>query len=99
LREVRRGVALVAELGAEFQAAHGIGEIRFVADGIDIADLEKLRQTAENVGGALVVTKAPDGFDLDPWGTPPDSVELQRRVKAAFDPAGVANPGILPGGI
>jgi hypothetical protein len=35
--------------------------------------------------------------DLDPWGTPPASVEIQRRLIAAFDPARVINPGRLPG--
>lgn len=97
--ELVRAVTMIRELGPEFQAAHGVGEIRFVADGVDLAELEKLRRTAEDAGGALVVTKAPEGFGLDPWGIPPGSSALQRRVKAAFDPMGIANPGILPGGI
>ena len=51
------------------------------------------------MGGAMVVRLAPGGFALDPWGTPPTSVELQQRVKLAFDPRSVSNTGILPGGI
>ena len=97
--DVARGVTWVGDLGAEFQAAHGVGVVRFIADGIDIATLERLRNNAEQAGGALVVTKAPADLGFDPWGTPPGSVALQQRVKAAFDPVGIANPGILPGGI
>ena len=82
--------------GIEFQAAHGVGEIRLVADPDELA---RLRPVAEGLGGALVVTKTPAEADIDPWGTPPDGLELQRRVKEAFDPRRVANPGILPGGI
>ena len=56
------------------------------------------RSWAETRGGALVVTHRPDGgMEPDPWGTPPPSLELQRRVKAAFDPLGISNPGRLPG--
>jgi hypothetical protein len=58
-----------------------------------------MRRKAEHAGGSLVITRAPQDSTLDPWGTPPQSADLQRRVKAAFDPMGVANPGILPGGI
>ena len=82
-----------------FQAAHGVGEVRLVVD--DVADerLTKLREAAEMMGGALVALRSPGDASLDPWGAVPASAGLQRRVKAAFDPVGVANPGILPGGI
>ena len=79
----------------QFQAAHGVGEIQVAAESEHLAEL---RAAAEGMGGALVLLDAPE-VDLDPWGKPPDGLELQRRVKAAFDPRGVANPGILPGGI
>jgi len=36
----------------------------------------------------------------DPWGPAEDAqLELMRRVKARFDPAGVCNPGVFVGGI
>lgn len=85
--------------GLRFQAALGIGEVGFVMPAEDAIDLDSLRHDAEAVGGALVVARSPAGSDIDPWGTPPGSIDLQRRVKAAFDPVGIANPGILPGGI
>jgi glycolate oxidase FAD binding subunit len=92
-------VGILRQAGVAFQAAHGVGEIRFDGDSISMGELWRFREQAEFTGGALVVVRAPASFDLDPWGTPPGSAELQRRVKAAFDPIGIANPGILPGGI
>ena len=48
-----------------------------------------------------VVLDAPAGVrgKVDPWGEEPPAVELMRRVKARFDPAGVCQPGIYVGGI
>lgn len=93
--------AAVAEIrsmlpAARYQAAHRVGEVRVGATGGDIAALDRLRNWAEAHRGALVRTR---GAGLDPWGTPPPSVELQRKVKAAFDPMGICNPGRLPGGL
>jgi FAD/FMN-containing dehydrogenase len=91
-----------ALLGAvRFQAAHGVGEVTIGLDALDDAAATRLRTWAEERGGTLVVLRRPDGdgVPFDPWGTPPATVELQRRIKAAFDPAGVVNPGRLPGRI
>lgn len=98
---MRSLVDLVKDQGWAFQAAHGTGEIRFVVGNEDTEHLASLRIAAESAGGSLIVGRAPrdTDFDFDPWGTPPDAVDLQRRVKGAFDPAGIANPGRLPGGI
>jgi len=89
-------VARLREADIDFQAAHGVGEIRIAAE---VDQLVELRHAAERAGGALVIVRVPPEIDFDPWGKPPDGIELQRRVKQAFDPRGVANPGILPGGI
>lgn len=85
--------------GWEFVAAHGVGEIRLGADSMTVPDAESLRAWAVARGGSLIVERAGVLEGLDPWGPAPTSLELQRRVKAAFDPAGVVNPGILPGRI
>ncbi len=99
-RSLAAGVARVADLpDVSFRAAHGVGEIRIGVDTLPVEAIEHVRGWAEALGGSLVVAARPDESLLDPWGTPPPTVELQRRVKAAFDPAGVANPGRLPGGI
>jgi glycolate oxidase FAD binding subunit len=96
---VATAVIRVRQSGWPFQAAHGIGEVRIALEEVADAELSELREWAEAAGGALVVAAAPDDNGFDPWGTPPDALGLQRRVKAAFDPRGIANPGILPGGI
>jgi glycolate oxidase FAD binding subunit len=81
--------------GSDFVAQHGIGEVTFgVPGGYIVAEL---RRWAESRGGSVVRLRgAPND---DPWGAPPDGLELQRRVVAAFDPGRVLEPGRLPGGI
>jgi FAD/FMN-containing dehydrogenase len=80
-------------------AQHGVGLVeagyqRIAPDGFSAA-----RDWAESVGGTLVIEAAPEELrtELGAWGSPPQAVELQRRVKDQFDPAGICNPGILPG--
>jgi glycolate oxidase FAD binding subunit len=90
---------LVTQLGAgPFIAAHGVGEIMA---GVEPDEIEPVREWAEVRGGSLVVERAPAAVyeTIDPWGTPPSTLGLQRKVKAAFDPLGVLVPGRLPGGI
>ena len=83
-------------------AAHGVGEVRWGAD-LDRARvvLSEVRAWSEDSGGSTVVTAAPQSVyaEFDPWGSAPSTLDLQRRVKAAFDPAGVMVPGRLPGGL
>lgn len=84
--------------GADFVAGHGTGELTAA---FEPAELEGLRSRAESVGGAAVITRAPEEVyrETDPWGSPPQTLALQRRIKAAFDPVGVLVPGRLPGGV
>lgn len=99
-RLTTEAVGVAKDLGASrYVAAHGVGEVELGLDALDRAAGEKARSWAESSGGALVVLRGPvDLYEhFDPWGTPPPSIELQRKVKAAFDPVGVCNPGILPG--
>ncbi|MDJ0923302.1 MAG: FAD-binding oxidoreductase [Acidimicrobiia bacterium] len=97
--QVPRFVDRIGSHGWAYQAAHGVGEVRFAVEDEGSGELGAMRREAEAVGGALVVMRAPADTDLDPWGVVPESTELQRAVKAAFDPLSIANPGILPGGI
>ena len=82
-----------------FVAQHGVGEVAIAADEIELSKAKELRAFAESHGGALVVTSTTGVLrtDFDPWGTPPESLTLQRRVIAGFDPARLLNPGLLPG--
>jgi glycolate dehydrogenase FAD-binding subunit len=53
-------------------------------------------------GAVAVLLDAPGELraGLDPWGvTEGPALELMRRVKARFDPAGTCNPGVFVGGI
>lgn len=77
-------------------AVHGVGDIR-AASG-SVAGATELRGWAESIGGSLVVTKG-DPSQIDPWGTPPPALTLQRQLIAEFDPRRILNPGRLPGGI
>ena len=93
-----RAVHHVADADS-FVAAHGVGEVLAAFTGVDEAGLGDLRAWAEGEGGAMVLLARPPGLSLDPWGSPPASLTLQRRIKAAFDPVGVMAPGRLPGGL
>ena len=93
---VTEAVALVAS--ANFVAAHGVGEV-IAAGPVSEETVAAWRTWAEAVSGSVVVTGAPAGFAIDPWGAPPPTLVLQRRIKAAFDPLGVMVPGRLPGGL
>lgn len=82
-----------------YVAQDGVGVIDIGATAQDPADL---RSWAESVGGSLVLVSAPPAAyqDLEPWGsTLAASIELQRKLIAAFDPARILNPGRLPGGL
>jgi glycolate oxidase FAD binding subunit len=82
-------------------AQHGVGVVEAAYQRIARDGLLAARDWAESVGGALVVEAAPDELrtELGAWGVPPQAVDLQREVKHRFDPAGICNPGILPGGV
>jgi len=53
------------------------------------------RKTAEAAGGSLVLMAAPDDVKkkVGAWGTPPPTLDVMRRLKDAFDPHHVLNPG------
>lgn len=81
-----------------YLAVHGVGEIRLGSDSADGAGV--LRSWAEERGGHLVLTDHPGTEPtLDPWGSVPQTVALQRRLIHEFDPARVINPNRLPGGV
>ncbi len=95
---VRPAIDRSRRLGASrWVAEHGVGRVTVGLGTLDDASFGAARSWAESVGGALVV--ASGGKDIDPWGTPPESIDIQRRIKQAFDPSGICNSGILPGGL
>ena len=87
--------------GWNYQIEHGVGQIWLGAerDGFDAA--QDLRPWAESIGGSLVLMEAPESVyqQFDPWGSPPASIDIQRRMVAQFDPMRILNRGRLPGGL
>ena len=63
------------------------------------ARIERLRESLEPA--PCVVLDAPTEVRaaLDPWGGETGPVDLMRKVKERFDPAGVCAPGLFVGGI
>ncbi len=97
----------VESTGAEFRAhaACGIAQV-FIGGDLDVetarATLARWRAAARTAHGHLrLLAAAPalrshlEFFDQPPAG----ALKLMRRLKAAFDPAGVFNPGCFVGGI
>lgn len=82
-----------------FLAEHGVGLITIGSDEPPMEQLPELRDWVESLGGALVMERSSEPLDIDRWGTPPSTIDLQRRMVAAFDPIRISNPGVLPGDI
>ncbi len=84
-----------------YVALHGVGLVEAGYGRLPPEGLAVAREWAESFGGALVIESAPDAerAELGAWGSPPAAAALQREVKDRFDPSGICNPGILPGGL
>lgn len=93
-------VRVLRGLGVErFVAQHGVGLIDAGWSHLDEAALAVVRTAIGALGGVAVVARWPDSPWPDRWGMVPDGIGIQRRLKDLFDPAGVLNIGLLPGGI
>lgn len=70
-------------------AAAEPGEIRL--------QLEELRRPALELGGYAMVTRLPSELreEIDPWGYRPSALAVMRRLKQAWDPAGVLGQAFL----
>lgn len=55
--------------------------------------LAEVRAGVAALGGYAVVEEAPPAAGLDRWGPAPEGAALMRALRAAWDPAGVLNPG------
>lgn len=100
-RFLSEAVSWVSDAGAsQYIAEHGVGVVEAGWSDLTRADFMAVRVRAEELGGAAVLRRAGSTLDgIDRWGAPPPSIEIQRRLKTLFDPSGVCNSGILPGGV
>lgn len=93
--------------GSEFSAHAGTGvaQIFLVDEGSaqsSRSTVARWRDAAHSARGNLRVINAPPAIrqELEFFDTPNDgALKLMRRLKAAFDPAGIFNPGCFVGGI
>ncbi len=84
---------LVPAAGDAYGALIGVGTVWAGLRSAD-GELSNLRARAAELGGIAPVIRGAGGL-----GAPPPAMEIQRRLKAAFDPPGVLAPGRFWGGI
>jgi glycolate oxidase FAD binding subunit len=88
------GGTLVARAGL------GIAWIQLPVDHADVvAAIEDLRRRLAPAPCVVLDAPADVRAALDPWGGETGPVDLMRKVKERFDPAGVCAPGLFVGGI
>jgi glycolate oxidase FAD binding subunit len=78
---------------SKWWASPGVGIAHWSFEGT--ADLAAARLAAEAAGGSLVLLAAPDEVkkEAGAWGSPPETLDMMRRMKDAFDPDHLLNPG------
>lgn len=81
------------EDGLDYEAQMGVGLCRVAVPSAEA--VAAVRSRALALGGHAVVIDGPDALRADPWGPPPPGVHLMRRLRQAFDPAGVLNAQML----
>lgn len=79
---------------AYWYGSPGLGIGQWEIEG-SAADIRVARAVAEGAGGSLVLVAGPDDLkrEIGAWGTPPPTIDVMRRLKDAFDPGHVLNPG------
>jgi glycolate dehydrogenase FAD-binding subunit len=100
-RNVAASMARLKELEIDrLVAQHGVGVIDIGFESLDPDVFRAIRSGIEETGGSAVIVRPGDSLGgLDPWGTRPQTIVIQRRMKDLFDPGRVCNPGVLPGGL
>ncbi len=89
-----RGILTALPAHAQWWASPGAGIANW-SFGNSPADVRNARAAAEAAHGSLVLMASPaeTAAQLGAWGTPPRTIQLMGRLKQAFDPTGILNPG------
>jgi glycolate oxidase subunit GlcD len=89
-----------AHVELQWQAGLGDGRLRAMArvpvyHREAVRALERLRQRAENLGGGLIIERAPAEIknEIDSWGSFGSATDLMKRVKQQLDPENMLSPG------
>jgi glycolate oxidase FAD binding subunit len=80
--------------GLGYEARMGVGTCTVAVGSAE--EVAAVRHHAVALGGHAVVTDGDDALRADPWGPPPPGIELMRRLRDAFDPAGILNGRLVP---
>jgi glycolate oxidase FAD binding subunit len=80
--------------GAEWWASPGTG-IAHWGIASEAFTVREVRAAAEKAGGTLILMAAPRelALEIGAWGTPPAALDLMKKLKSAYDPDGILNPG------
>jgi len=88
--------SIVDQLGADqkWWASPGTGIANWEVVG-GAEEVRAVRAAAVAAGGSLIILAGPSDLrhDAGAWGTPPATLHLMRRLRSAFDPNEVINPG------
>jgi glycolate oxidase FAD binding subunit len=82
------------EAGLGYEARMGVGTCLVAVDSAE--DVARVRGWAIDLGGHAQVLDGPEELRADPFGPEPPGVHIMRRMRDAFDPAGVLNPHLVP---
>jgi glycolate oxidase FAD binding subunit len=90
--------AIQAHAGNGIVRGHLLGPIEL---GVLAPEIDRLRAESVRSGGNLILPRCPTAWKagLRVWGEPRPDWALMERVKLAFDPKGVMNPGRFVGTI